>query len=99
MTLQIYAHPFSSYCQQVLVALCENAARFEFLTLGEEPAQGEFEALWPLKQFPMLLDDDVVVAEASMIIEHLAPRQSGQVRLIPEDPVAALTVRTMDRFF
>ncbi|EIL96356.1 glutathione S-transferase [Rhodanobacter thiooxydans LCS2] len=30
MPLQLYAHPFSSYCQKVLVALYENGIAFEF---------------------------------------------------------------------
>ena len=29
MTLQLFSHPFSSYCQKVLIALYENATRFE----------------------------------------------------------------------
>lgn len=30
MTLQLYAHPFSSYCQKVLTALYENGTPFEY---------------------------------------------------------------------
>ena len=37
--------------------------------------------------------------EASIIIEHLGLHHPGPVRLIPEDPRAALEVRLMDRFF
>ena len=33
MTLQLYAHPFSSYCQKVLIALYENDTPFEFRML------------------------------------------------------------------
>ena len=33
MALQLYFHPFSSYCQKVLVALYENAVPFEPLSL------------------------------------------------------------------
>jgi glutathione S-transferase len=39
------------------------------------------------------------VAEASIIIEYLQMNPPGPVRLIPEDPAAALEVRFMDRFF
>jgi glutathione S-transferase len=101
MTIQLYAHPFSSYCQKVLIALYENDTPFEFRMLapGDERAAAELEALWPLKRFPVLVDDGRTVVETSIMIEHLALHHPGPVRLIPEDPRAALEVRFMDRFF
>src|SRR5262245_37434131 len=99
--MKLYAHPFSSYCQKVLIALYENATPFEFrmLAVGDQRAAAELEALWPLKRFPVLVDGDRTVVEASIIIEHLGLHHPGPVRLIPEDPRAALDVRMMDRFF
>ena len=101
MTLKLYVHPFSSYCQKVLIALYENDTSFEFRMLapGDERVAAEFEALWPLKRFPVLVDDRRTVVEASIIIEHLGLHHPGPVRLIPEDARLALDVRTMDRFF
>jgi glutathione S-transferase len=41
MSLTLYAHPFSSYCQKVLVALYENATPFAFrLVAPEDEAAG-----------------------------------------------------------
>src|ERR1700712_601276 len=73
MTLQLFAHPFSSYSQKVLVALYENHTGFDYRKLGpDDPAVGaEFAALWPIGRFPLLLDRDRIVAEATIIIEHL----------------------------
>jgi glutathione S-transferase len=101
MTLQLYAHPFSSYCQKVLIALYENGIPFEFRMLGpdDERTAAEWLALWPLERFPVLTDAGRPVVEASIIIEHLGLFHPGPVRLIPEDPRAALAVRMMDRFF
>jgi glutathione S-transferase len=101
MTLKLYAHPFSSYCQKVLIALYENATPFEFRMLapGDEQATAELETLWPLKRFPVLVDGDRTVVEASIIVEHLGLHHPGPVRLIPEEARAALDVRMMDRFF
>ena len=36
MTLSLYAHPFSSYCQKALIALYENAIAFEYRELGPD---------------------------------------------------------------
>ncbi len=98
--MKLYAHPFSSYCQKVLIALYENATPFEFGMLAPgEAAAAEHEALWPLKKMPVLVDEGRTVVEASIILEYLDLYHPGAVRLVPEDPRAALDVRMMDRFF
>jgi glutathione S-transferase len=100
MTLKLYAHPLSSYCHKALVALYENATPFEFVMLdGSEPAASEFAALWPMKRFPLLTDGARIVPESTAIIEYLGVHHPGPVRLIPDDPDAAIEVRMMDRFF
>jgi glutathione S-transferase len=97
----LYAHPFASYCWKVLVALYENHTAFTYRSLGPEDPQAatELEALWPLKKFPVLVDEGRPVIESSVIIEYLALRYPGPVRLIPADPEAALEVRFLDRYF
>jgi glutathione S-transferase len=97
----LYAHPFASYCQKVLIALYENDTPFIYRKLvPEDPsAMSELEKHWPLKKFPVLLDNGRVLLESSVIIEYLLIRHPGPVRLIPADPEAALDVRIMDRFF
>lgn len=99
MALKLYAHPFSSYCQKALIALYENATPFEFHMLDDETSMAELETLWPHKRFPVLIDGARTVMEASIIIEYLQHHHPGSVRLIPEDPRAALDIRWMDRFF
>jgi glutathione S-transferase len=97
--LQLFSHPFSSYCQKVLVALWENDVPFTYRNLEDSEAAAERASLWPLGRFPVLLDDGEMIAESSIIIEHLDIHHTGPVRLIPEDKRAALEVRFMDRFF
>lgn len=101
MSLTLYAHPFSSYCQKVLVALYENATPFAYRQLGPEyPAAGaEWAQLWPLKRMPVLVDGETPVFESSVIIEHLGLFHPGKVQLLPGDARRALEVRMMDRVF
>ncbi|AXS42092.1 glutathione S-transferase family protein [Breoghania sp. L-A4] len=101
MKPMLYAHPFSSYCQKVLVALYENDTPFTYRAFGPDDPDAfeELTALWPLKKFPVLVDGGRTVLESSIIIEHLGLHYPGPVRLIPEDADAALTVRMMDRVF
>jgi glutathione S-transferase len=101
MALALYGHPFSSYTQKVLVALYENGTAFEFRGLGPESPQHAAEWLqrWPLRKFPLLVDGARNVVETSIIIEYLQLAHPGPVRLLPDDPMTALQVRFLDRFF
>jgi glutathione S-transferase len=96
---RLYAHPFSSYCQKVLVALYENDTPFEYRSLESPGVQEELAALWPMKRFPVLVDAGRTVMEATSIIEYLDIHHPGPVRLIPVDADTALEVRMMDRVF
>lgn len=101
MSLIFYGHPFSSYCQKALIPLYENEIAFDFRVVEPDAADitAQWAALWPLKRFPLLVDDGKIVAESSIIIEYLDLHHRGRVRLLPDDPAAALDVRFMDRFF
>jgi glutathione S-transferase len=99
MSLTLYSHPFSSYCQKVLIALWENEIPFLYRHLEEPGAAEEHATLWPLGRFPVLVDDGRTIAESSIIVEHLDQRHSGRIRLLPDDRDAALEVRFMDRVF
>lgn len=99
MSLTLYSHPFSSYCQKVLIALWENDLPFTYRHLEEPGAAEERAALWPLGRFPVLVDNGETIVESSIIIEHLDLHHARAVRLLPDDPKAALEIRLMDRFF
>jgi glutathione S-transferase len=101
MKLALYGHPFSSYTQKVLIALYENDIPYEFRCIGPDTPQHTSEWLrrWPLRKFPLLVDGERNVAETSIIIEYLHLNHPGPVRLLPADPMAALEVRFLDRFF
>ena len=96
--MKLYAHPFSSYSQKVLIALYENAAPFEYRNLEEPAANAELAALWPLKRFPVLLDDGRCILESSTIVAHLQAHHPGPVCLIPPGD-AGLEVHMLDRVF
>ncbi|MDX3928553.1 MAG: glutathione S-transferase family protein [Shinella sp.] len=101
MVLKLYAHPFSSYCQKALIALYENGTPFDFRMLGPDDPEivAEFEKLWPVKRFPVLVDGSRTVMEASIIIEYLDVHYPGPAGLIPQNRESAIDVRMMDRFF
>jgi glutathione S-transferase len=100
MTLALYGHPFSSYTQKVLIALYENGTPFEFRCVPEDPQHtADWLRRWPIAKFPLLVDGDRSIAESSIVIEYLQLAHPGPLRLLPADPMAALDVRFLDRFF
>ena len=52
-----------------------------------------------MRKFPLMLDGEREIVETSIIIEYLQLAHSGPVKLLPADPMAALDVRFLDRFF
>jgi glutathione S-transferase len=101
MPLILYGHSFSSYTQKVLISLYENATPFEFRAFSPDTPEytAEWIKYWPIRKFPLLLDGDRSVVETSIIIEYLQLMHPGPVRLLPADPIVALDVRFLDRFF
>ena len=101
MALTLYAHPLSSYCQKVLIALYEHDVPFELKLLSPEKPENEaeFEKLWPLKLMPILVAGKRVLRESSIIIEYLDLNYAKSARLIPADANEALDVRFFDRVF
>jgi len=101
MTLKLYAHPFSSYCQKVLIPLYEAGTDFDYRELSPVAPENsaELATLWPIGRFPVLADGKRTLIESSIIIEYLDRHYPGPAPMIPHDADAALEVRFLDRFF
>lgn len=101
MTLHLYYHPFSSYCQKVMIALHERELSCEphVVNLGDERSKAEFAAVWPYAKFPVLNDDHarVTMPESTLIIEYLDTLSASGKRLTPIDPAHLRAVRLLDR--
>lgn len=101
MSLELLAHPFSSYSQKVLIALYENATPFQFRMLDEDhPENGAaLVSHWSIGKFPVLLDNGEPIVESSIIIEYLARHHPGKTSLLPVDATLLAEVRLLDRIF
>jgi glutathione S-transferase len=99
MSLTLYAHPFSSYCQKVLIALYENELAFDYRLVEGAEAWEQLKSLWSHRKMPLLIDGESIIVESSIILEYLDQHYPGKFRLLPEDPDAAREVRFMDRYF
>ena len=103
MTLKLYFHPLSSFCQKVLIAFYENDIPFEpiMVNFAEAASRREFLDLWRIGKIPVLKDEarDWMVPETSIIIEYLDQHYPGTTRFIPADADAARQMWMRDRFF
>jgi len=103
MSLTLYFHPLSSFCQKVLVALYENDTPFvpHLVDLADEVSAAPLRKLWPIGKFPVLRDDerDRTIPESTIIIEYLARHHPGRTRLVPADEDLARQTRLRDRFY
>lgn len=103
MSLKLYFHPLSSFCQKALVALYENDTPFEphIVDLADAKSSAAFKAIWPIGRFPVLRDEanDCTVPESSIIIEYLAQHYPGKTQLVPADAELARQMRLLDRFY
>jgi glutathione S-transferase len=102
MSLRLYFHPLSSFCQKVLTALYENETPFagEVVNFMDPEEDAAFRKLWPIRRFPLLRDEtrDKLVPESTTIIEYLDLHFPGRTSLIPADPDLAWETRFWDRF-
>ena len=103
MSLKLYFHPLSSFCQKALIALYENDTPFEsrVVDFEKESAVQEFKKIWPIGKIPVLRDDgrDRTVPEATIIIEYLAQHYPGRSKLLSADEEVARQTRLRDRFY
>jgi glutathione S-transferase len=103
MSLKLYFHPLSSFCQKALVALYENDTPFEpqIVDLFDAKSSAAFKAIWPIGRFPVLRDEanDRTVPESSIIIEYLDQHYPGRTPLVPADAELARQMRLQDRFY
>jgi glutathione S-transferase len=100
VTLELFAHPFSSYCWKVQIPLDADGTPYTYRNVdpSNPGAAEEMAKLWPIGKFPVLVDDGEVVVETSCIIEHLQARYPGPNLWIP-DGEPGRRVRFLDRFF
>lgn len=101
MTLHLYCHPFSSFCQKTLMAFYEKQVDFtpHVIDLRDERSRAELMALWPYGKFPVLHDtvSGITMAESSIIIEFIDASNAAGPRLVPADPAVSRAVRLWDR--
>ena len=99
--LQLFGHPFSSYTWKALIPLYAAGLPFTFRMLGPDHLESHavVQERTPGGKFPLLLDGEKAVFEATGIVEYLAATRTECRALLPAEPVAAAHMRMLDRVF
>ena len=98
--IRLYDYPDCPFCQKVRVVLAEKDLEFERvhvdLRKGEQKTP-EFLKLNPYGKVPVLIDEDVVVYDSTMINEYLDEEYPNPT-LMPEDSAGRARVRQLEDF-
>ena len=98
--MKFYYHPISSYCQKVLVAMYEKGVEFEpqVIALMDPEQRALYREVYPMGKVPLLVvDDDHLIPESSIIIEYLDG--IAEPKLIFGDAEQRRKIRFKDRMF
>jgi len=98
--IRLYDYPDCPFCQKVRVVLVEKDLEFEKIHVdlrkGDQKTP-EFLKLNPYGRVPVLIDDDVVVYDSTIINEYLDDEYPNP-SLMPEDSAGRARVRQLEDF-
>jgi glutathione S-transferase len=98
--LKLYDYPDCPYAQKVRVVLAEKELEYETVLVDlrkQEQRTPEFLRLNPLGKVPVLVDDDEVVIDSTIINEYLED-EYPLPRLMPEDSQTRARVRFLEDY-
>lgn len=99
--MKLYDYPDCPFAQKVRVVLAEKELEYETvfvdLRTGEHRQNAEFLRLNPYGKVPILVDDEVVVYDSTIINEYLED-EYPHPHLMPEDSAGRARVRTLEDY-
>jgi glutathione S-transferase len=99
--MKLYDYPDCPFAQKVRVVLVEKELEYETvyvdLRTGEHRQNAEFLKLNPYGKVPVLIDDEVVVYDSTIINEYLEDEYPHPA-LMPEDSGGRARVRTLEDY-
>lgn len=98
--MKLYHHPDCPYSQKVRVVMAEKDLEYELVLVDlhkSEQKTPEFLKLNPYGRVPVLVDDDVVVYDSTIINEYLN-EEYPEPAMMPEDSASRARVRLLEDF-
>jgi len=98
--IRLYDYPDCPFCQKVRVVLAEKDLEYERVHVDlhkQEQRSPEFLKLNPYGRVPVLIDEDVVIYDSTIIDEYL-DEEYPNTPLMPEDSAGRARVRLFEDF-
>ncbi|MFN8627194.1 MAG: glutathione S-transferase family protein [Candidatus Binatia bacterium] len=98
--IRLYDYPDCPFCQKVRVVLAEKDLEYERVHVDlrkQEQRSPEFLKLNPYGRVPVLIDEDVVIYDSTIIDEYL-DEEYPNPPLMPEDSAGRARVRLLEDF-
>lgn len=98
--IRLYDYPDCPFCQKVRVVLAEKDLEYERVHVDlhkQEQRAPEFLKLNPYGKVPVLIDEDVVIYDSTIINEYLNEEYPNPP-LMPEDSAGRARVRLLEDF-
>ncbi len=92
--MTLYSEPLDIYCHQVRIVLAEKSINYEIINMNLEEHPETLMQLNPYNSVPTLVDRDLVIYKANIIMEYLDER-FPHPPLMPVYPVARAECRQM----
>jgi|TARA_R110001592_G_scaffold38577_2_gene127099 glutathione S-transferase len=98
MSLIVYGVPLSPYVRKVRLCLAEKslAYQLEIVLPFDQPAW--FKVINPLQRIPALKDDDVVLADSSVICQYLEDKFPETLTLLGANAAQRAQVRWLEKY-
>lgn len=93
--ISLYDKPECPFCWKVRLALAESEAVHQLLDYQQEPHSSVWPELTPGNTVPVLVDNDIVIHESSVIMECLQDAYGG---LLPAEPQKRVKARLLASF-
>jgi len=98
--LKLYDYPESPYCQKTRIVLAEKDLSFEIVPVdlkAGEQKRPEFLKLNPFGKVPVLIDDEMIIYDSTIINEYLED-EYPHPPLLPADSSVRARVRTFEDY-
>jgi glutathione S-transferase len=98
--LKLYDSPDCPFCQKTRIVLAEKDLSFEIVPVdlkAQEQKRPEFLKLNPFGKVPVLIDDEMIVYDSTIINEYLED-EYPHPPLLPSDSAARARVRTFEDY-
>lgn len=98
MSLTVYGAPLSPFVRKLRLCLIEKGLEYDLQMIVPHDQPDWYHELNPLRRIPALKDDDLTLADSSVICQYLEDRYPDLPPLYGNDPVETARIRWLEKY-